>query len=79
MTDLETMDEKQKMLLSQIRDSYVAIRKQYGFTSSIYLVIESLIELDGKLFKMYGDFNEKERPQIIRAFTTWALEQEDDE
>lgn len=79
MTDLEKMDERQKMLLWHISDHYTTHRGVNGFTASLYFTIESLIDYDGLLYEKYGKFSEKERVQIIRAFTNWALEQEDEE
>ncbi|MBC1474938.1 hypothetical protein HB852_09940 [Listeria grandensis] len=79
MTDVEKMDERQKKLLWHMQDDYAIYRGANGFTASLYWTIESLIEFKGKFYLMYGDFNEKERVQIIQAFTNWALEQEDDE
>ncbi|MBC1616404.1 hypothetical protein HB904_09400 [Listeria booriae] len=76
---LEKMNESQKMLLWHLRDDYMNQRGTNGFTTSLYVMFENLIEFDGRHYEKYGKFNEKERVQIIRAFTKWALEQEDDE
>ncbi|MBC1316627.1 hypothetical protein [Listeria booriae] len=82
------LNESQKMMLWHMRDSYVAIRKKSeficintknGFTVSIYLILESLIKSDGKLYRLYRNFSEKEQVQIIQVFMDWALEQEDAE
>ncbi|WP_036069178.1 hypothetical protein [Listeria rocourtiae] len=62
-----------------MRDNYKDYRESNDFTMSLYCIMDSLIALDGSLYRPYGDFNEKERVQIIRAFTTWALEQEEKE
>ncbi|MBC1983469.1 hypothetical protein [Listeria booriae] len=61
------------------RADYTVYRGANGFTASLYFTIESLIAFDGRHYEKYGKFNEKERVQIIRAFTNWALEQEGDE
>ncbi|MBC2239779.1 hypothetical protein [Listeria booriae] len=79
MTDVEKLAEKQKMALWHMRDSYVDLRERYGFTTSMYFLLESLIELDGRHYERYGKFNEKERIKIMRAFTEWAFEQEETE
>ncbi|MBC1286934.1 hypothetical protein HB818_14320 [Listeria booriae] len=78
MSDVEKMDGSQKMMLWHMSEDYTVYRGANGFTSSLYFTIESLIAFDGRHYERYGKFNEKERVQIIRAFTNWALEQEDD-
>ncbi|PNP87438.1 hypothetical protein BMT55_16065 [Listeria newyorkensis] len=79
MTDLEKMDERQKMMLWHMRDDYVHFRNLNDLTPSLYLLFDQLTGPQECLFSKYEKFTGKEKIQIIRAFTNWALEQEDAE
>ncbi|MBC2292957.1 hypothetical protein HCC36_06890 [Listeria booriae] len=74
---MNELNERQKTMVSDMKEDYMSNRENNAFAQSLYMMIDELIDWNGTLYEQYETFSEKEHVKIMRVFMDWALETED--